>query len=111
MVILSACPTQQTAGAAWYRWASHSDTPMTLSTSRVYDSLQRVMGSQLNRWLLNAGGAWCSARWRLHPCGGVGMPPHHSTWFPTPSDHTRDSFRGVWWCCSSEQHVSLSYDG
>ena len=30
MVILSACPTHQPAGAAWYRCASHSDTPMTL---------------------------------------------------------------------------------
>lgn len=30
MVILSAYPTHQPAGAAWYRCASHSDTPMTL---------------------------------------------------------------------------------
>jgi len=52
MVILSACPTDQPADAGWYRCSLHSDTPMTLSISRVYDSLQRVMGSQLNRWLL-----------------------------------------------------------
>ena len=33
MVILSACPTHQPAGAAWYRWFTQSvssDTPMTL---------------------------------------------------------------------------------
>src|SRR5690606_27900206 len=30
MVICSACPTHQPAGAAWYRCGLHSDTPMTL---------------------------------------------------------------------------------
>jgi nucleoid DNA-binding protein len=106
MVILSACPTHQPAGAAWYRWFTQSvssDTSMTLSASRVYDSFQRVIDSQLNRWLLNAGGAWCSARWRLHPCGGVGYPPHLSRWFASATDHTPAYFRGVWWCCSCEQ--------
>jgi hypothetical protein len=55
MVAVPVCPTHQPAGAAWYRWFTQSvssDTSMTLSTSRVYDSLQRVIDSQLNRWSL-----------------------------------------------------------
>ena len=45
-------PTHQPAPAGWYHCAEHSDRPMPLKSFRGYDSFERVISSQLNRWSL-----------------------------------------------------------
>jgi hypothetical protein len=90
MVILSACPTIWTAGAAHPCWGIPTGYGLRGERSRSMGYMPPSDLSELNPLATHAPWGLMQRLSPLHECGGAEVPPHWWTRFAAPTERTRE---------------------